>query len=114
MIKTLHKLNHGGGQSSSKVAPGVKSKNQLRKERRAQMLRDRPRILGLDTVLATRVKQGLTQQDIAKRMGVPKSKIVRLESRLSRGIAPRGTILKRYIKALGYRMMLSFVDPKRD
>lgn len=85
----------------------VGPKSQQRTERRAQ-------VLGLDTVLATRVKQGLTQQDIAQRMGVPKAKIVRLESRLSRGIAPRGTILKRYIKALGYRMMLSLVDPERD
>ena len=94
---------HQEDSQSAQVGP----KSRQRTEQRAQ-------VLGLDTVLATRVKQGLTQQDMARRMGVPKAKIVRLESRLSRGIAPRGTILKRYIKALGYRMMLSLVDPKRD
>lgn len=92
------------------IALHTKSKNQLRKERRAEMLRNKPRILGLDKILAKRIASGLTQHDMAKRLGIPKAKIVRLESRLSRGIVPPGTILKRYINALGERMLVSYTD----
>lgn len=63
----------------------------------------------LDKIIAARASAGLTQADVATRMGTTQSAVARLESNLMRGKLPSGRTLMRYAKALGKRVHISFV-----
>ena len=63
----------------------------------------------LDQIVAARTGAGLTQADVAARMGTTQSAVARLENNLVRGKLPSGTTLMRYAKALGRRVQISFV-----
>lgn len=63
----------------------------------------------LDHILAARAEAGLTQAEVAQRMGTTQSAVARLESNLMRGRLPSGRTLTRYAEALGKRVRISFV-----
>ena len=63
----------------------------------------------LDQIIAARTSVGLTQADVAARMGTTQSAGARLESNLMRGKLPSGRTLTRYAQALGKRVRISFV-----
>ncbi len=64
---------------------------------------------GLDLVLSLRRETGFTQEEIAKRMGVAKTTVERLEARLVSGKWPSLKTLDHYAKALGKRLEIRFV-----
>lgn len=63
----------------------------------------------LDNILAARSEAGLTQAEVALRMGTTQSAVARLENNLIRGKLPSGRTLARYAEALGKRVRISFV-----
>lgn len=63
----------------------------------------------LDNILAARAEAGLTQTEVALRMGTTQSAVARLENNLIRGKLPAGRTLMRYAEALGKRVRISFV-----
>ena len=63
----------------------------------------------LDRIIAARTSAGLTQAEVATRMGTTQSAVARLENNLIRGKLPSGTTLTKYAKALGKRVQISFV-----
>ena len=64
----------------------------------------------LDEILAARKAAGLTQAQIAKRMGTQTPAIARLESALATGKhSPSLNTLKRYAEALGKRVEVHLV-----
>ncbi len=63
----------------------------------------------LDKIVAARASAGLTQAEVAARMGTTQSAVARLESNLMRGRLPSGSTLTRYANALGKRVQISFV-----
>lgn len=62
----------------------------------------------LDEVLKARHATGLTQGEVAKRVGTTQSAVARLESGAGRH-SPSIATLQRYANALGYRVELKFV-----
>lgn len=62
----------------------------------------------LDEVLKARASAGLTQAELAARVGTTQSVIARLESRASKH-SPSVATLQRYARALGYRLQIKFV-----
>lgn len=63
----------------------------------------------LDNILEARAQTGLTQAEVAQRMGTTQSAVARLENNLIRGKLPSGRTLTRYAEALGKRVRISFV-----
>ncbi len=64
----------------------------------------------LDQILAARKAAGLTQADVAKRMGTQAPAIARLESALASGKhSPSLNTLRKYAQALGKRVELHLV-----
>lgn len=63
----------------------------------------------LDKILAARADAGITQEEVAVRMGTTQSAIARLESNLIKGKLPSGRTLTRYAHALGKRVSISFI-----
>ena len=63
----------------------------------------------LDKIIAARTSAGLTQADVAARMGTTQSAVARLESNLMKGKLPSGRTLTRYAHALGKRIQISFI-----
>ena len=66
----------------------------------------------LDEVLEARAEAGLTQGEVAARVGTTQSAIARLESAQPRH-SPSIATLQRYAKALGYRVTIRFVKDDR-
>jgi len=66
----------------------------------------------LDAVLKARAHSGLTQDEVASRVGTTQSAIARLESAQSKH-SPSIATLQRYAKALGYRVEIRFVKDVR-
>jgi transcriptional regulator with XRE-family HTH domain len=64
-----------------------------------------------DEVLRARVATGLTQAEVAARVGTTQSAIARLES-ASRKHSPSIATLQRYARALGYRVEVRLVKEK--
>ncbi len=65
----------------------------------------------LDEILAARKRAGLSQAQIAKRMGTHAPAIARLESALATGIhSPSLSTLRKYAAALGMRVELHLVE----
>jgi len=66
----------------------------------------------LDEVLKARAASGLTQAEVAARVGTTQSAIARLESATPRH-SPSVATLQRYARALGYRLEVRLVkEPK--
>jgi predicted transcriptional regulator len=66
----------------------------------------------LDEVLKARVAAGLTQAEVAARVGTTQSAIARLESAASKH-SPSIATLQRYARALGYRVEIRLVKENR-
>jgi len=66
----------------------------------------------LDEVLKARVESGLTQAEVAERVGTTQSAIARLESSAPKH-SPSIATLQRYAKALGYRLEVRLVKQQR-
>jgi transcriptional regulator with XRE-family HTH domain len=66
----------------------------------------------LDEVLKARVEAGLTQAEVAARVGTTQSAIARLESAESKH-SPSIATLQRYARALGYRVEVRFIKENR-
>jgi transcriptional regulator with XRE-family HTH domain len=67
----------------------------------------------LDEVLRARARTGLTQAEVAKRVGTTQSAIARLESG-ARKHSPSIATLQRYAQALGFRLEIRLVRPRRN
>ncbi|MCM1129730.1 MAG: helix-turn-helix domain-containing protein [Alistipes senegalensis] len=63
----------------------------------------------LDEILAARKAAGLTQEQLAERMGTRQSSIARLENGLACGNLPSMTMLKKYAEAVGKKLQIRFV-----
>ncbi len=67
----------------------------------------------LHQMLGARTKAGLSQADVAKRMGTQAPAVTRLESALSSGKhSPSIATLKRYAGAVGCELQIRFVKGK--
>ncbi len=62
-------------------------------------------------MIAMRKKAGLTQEQMAERLGTKKSNISRLES-IGSDVSPRLSTLEQYARALGYSIKVDF-EPAR-
>ena len=58
-------------------------------------------------MIAIRMEAGVTQEELAKRLGTAKSNISRLES-LNSDISPRLSTIEDYARALGYSAHVEF------
>jgi len=67
----------------------------------------------LGEVLKARARAGLTQTDVAERVGTTQSAIARLESG-ARKHSPSIATLQRYARALGYRVQIKLVKARRQ
>ena len=65
----------------------------------------------LDEVLKARAASGLTQAQVAERVGTTQSAIARLESGTAKH-SPSIATLQRYARALGYRVEVRFVKER--
>jgi transcriptional regulator with XRE-family HTH domain len=65
----------------------------------------------LDEVLKARAQAGLTQAEVAERVGTTQSAIARLESG-ARKHSPSIATLQRYARALGYRVQIKLVKER--
>jgi predicted transcriptional regulator len=65
----------------------------------------------LDEVLKARVSSGLTQAEVAARVGTTQSAIARLESAAPKH-SPSIVTLQRYAKAMGYKVEIRLVKEK--
>jgi DNA-binding XRE family transcriptional regulator len=64
----------------------------------------------LNTLLEARKKAGLTQEDLARRMGTTKSAISRLEASLrTQKQSPSFLTLKKYANACGKKLLIQIV-----
>lgn len=64
----------------------------------------------LRQILRARTKAGLSQADVARRMGTQAPAITRLESSLSSGAhSPSIATLKRYAEAVGHKLQVKLV-----
>lgn len=70
----------------------------------------------LDQILKARAAAGLTQAELAERIGTTQSAVARMETALANGKKHSPTIatLRRYAAALGYRVQVRFVKDKRS
>ena len=66
----------------------------------------------LDEILKARAAAGLTQAEVAARIGTTQSVVARLESDIGKH-SPSIATLKRYASALGYRLQLRLVKDRR-
>lgn len=66
----------------------------------------------LDEVLRARAEAGLTQAEVAERIGTTQSAIARLESAEPRH-SPSIATLQKYAKALGYTVQVRLVKERR-
>jgi len=62
----------------------------------------------LDEILSARAAAGLTQAEVAARIGTTQSAVARLESSV-RGHSPSIATLQRYAAALGYKLQVRLV-----
>src|SRR5436190_21964859 len=62
----------------------------------------------LDEILKARTEAGLTQAELAERIGTTQSAVARMETAIGKH-SPSIATLKRYASALGYRLQLRLV-----
>jgi transcriptional regulator with XRE-family HTH domain len=67
----------------------------------------------LDEVLKARAQSGLSQAEVAARVGTTQSAIARLESAAAKH-SPSIATLRRYANALGYKLEIRLVKKKRS
>jgi transcriptional regulator with XRE-family HTH domain len=67
----------------------------------------------LDEVLRARARAGLTQAEVAKRVGTTQSAIARLESGAGKH-SPSVATLQRYARALGFRLEIKLVKSRSN
>ena len=67
----------------------------------------------LDEVLKARAEAGLTQAEVAERIGTTQSAVARLESAEPKH-SPAIATLQKYAKALGYTVQLKLVKERRN
>lgn len=65
----------------------------------------------LDEILKARTEAGLTQAELADRIGTTQSAVARLESAIGKH-SPSLATLKRYASALGYRLQVRLVKER--
>lgn len=71
---------------------------------------EREEMLMLDTILKARAEVGLTQAEVAERMGTKAPAVARLENALVTGKhSPSVATLQKYAAALGKRLEVRFV-----
>jgi transcriptional regulator with XRE-family HTH domain len=79
---------------------------------RSEVKREYNRLAGefefLDEILKARVSVGLSQADVAARIGTTQSAVARLESPVGKH-SPSIATLQRYASALGYRLQVRLV-----
>ena len=63
----------------------------------------------LDNLLAARKAAGLTQAQIAERLGTQQSSIARLETGLASGNLPSMSMLKKYAAVLGRKLQIRLI-----
>ena len=61
------------------------------------------------TILTARIEAGLTQLQVANRMGTTQSAVARMESNLAVGKLPSLVTLEKYAAAVGKRVEVRFV-----
>jgi transcriptional regulator with XRE-family HTH domain len=66
----------------------------------------------LDEVLRARARSGLTQADVAARVGTTQSAIARLESGTPKH-SPSIATLQRYARAIGFRVEIRLIESRR-
>lgn len=66
----------------------------------------------LDEILKARAEAGLTQAELAERIGTTQSAVARMETAIGKH-SPTIATLRRYAAALGYRVQVRFVKDKR-
>ena len=66
----------------------------------------------LDEILRARAAAGLTQAEVAARIGTTQSAVARLESSVGRH-SPSIATLQRYASALGYKLQVRLVKEQR-
>ena len=66
----------------------------------------------LDEILKARAAAGLTQADVAARIGTTQSAVARLESAIA-GHSPSIATLQRYASALGHKLQVRLVKQRR-
>ena len=62
----------------------------------------------LDQILRARTEAGLTQAELAERIGTTQSAVARMETAIGKH-SPSIATLKRYASALGYRLQLRLI-----
>lgn len=67
----------------------------------------------LDEVLRARAEAGLTQAEVAARIGTTQSAVARMESAEAKH-SPSIVTLQKYAKALGYRVQVRLVKERRS
>jgi len=71
-----------------------------------------PEFAPLQQMLRVRLKAGLSQADVAERMGTKAPAVTRLESSLGNGKhSPSLATLQKYANAVGYQLQVKFVRP---
>ena len=89
----------------------LKRKALNRKSVKAEYEAFEPEFTLLKALLSARKKAGLSQAEIAKRMGTKPPAITRLESSLTSGKhSPSLATLKKYVEVLGYRLEIRIVQ----
>lgn len=66
----------------------------------------------LDQILKARAESGLTQAQVAERVGTTQSAIARMESGVGKH-SPSLATLQRYAKAIGYRVEFKLVKSRK-
>lgn len=89
----------------------LKTKALNRPEVKAEYDRLEPEFAFLDEVLKARAAAGLTQAEVARRIGTTQSAIARLESCSSKH-SPSIATLQKYASALGCRLEVRLVKPE--
>lgn len=67
----------------------------------------------LDEILKARKEAGVTQAELAERIGTTQSAVARMETAIGKH-SPTIATLRRYAAALGYRVQVRFVKDKRN
>ncbi|MGE5839816.1 MAG: helix-turn-helix domain-containing protein [Deltaproteobacteria bacterium] len=91
----------------------LKSRALARDDVRAEFDKLEEEFAFLDEFLKARAAAGMSQAEIAERMGTTQSAIARLESGRGKH-SPSLATLRRYARALGYRVDLRLVKEKQS
>lgn len=90
----------------------LKAKALSRPEVKAAYDEMTPEFALLRQMLKARQKAGLSQADVAERMGTKAPAVTRLESSLGNGKhSPSLATLQKYANAVGYKLQIKFVRP---